>query len=150
MTKVYVGYEFEALKIRYQDQLELLRTLTRYDFRIFSGFLTLQLILGGWLAKTPIPGTWAKIGLLVINASLALLACVLLYNQYKRRLEVITIVRNISEAFGFNEKGVYLSDKSIDVVGPIRPWFLWYILGIVIAFGGFCLILFGGPSATVP
>ena len=52
-------------------------------------------------------------------------------------------MRNISEAFGFTQSGIYLSDRAINVEGGTRPWFIWYIVGILISLLGFCIILFG-------
>jgi hypothetical protein len=143
MEPVYKDHEFEALKVRYEDQLQLLRTLTTYDFRIFSGFITLQLLLGGWLSTHPVLNFWGRIGILLINTVLASIACILLYYQYRRRQEVIATVRNISQALGFSEKGIYLPDRAMNVEGGPRPWFIWYIGGILISLLGFCLILFG-------
>ena len=143
MEPIYKGHEFEALKVRCEDQLQLLRTLTTYDFRIFSGFITLELLLGGWLSTHPVLSFWGRIGLLVINTALASIACILLYYQFLRRREVIATVRNISEAFGFTQSGTYLPDRAINVEGGIRPWCIWYIVGILIALLGFCIILFG-------
>ena len=150
LKKAYEGNEFEALRIRYEDQLNHLRILTSYDLRIFSGFLTLQLVLGGWFAKSPITSVWSQLGIFAMDANLLAIAIGLLYSQYKRRLEVISIVQNISEALGFNESGAYLPDRAINVVGEnVRPWHRWYIMGVVTSFAGFCLVLFGGTVAIM-
>lgn len=149
MEPVYRGHEFEALKVRYEDQLQLLRALTTYDFRIFGGFITIELILGGWFSAHPVLSLWGKIGIFMINAALALIACILLFFQFRRRQEVIATVRNISEAFGFTQSGIYLPDKAINVEGRTRPWFMWYMIGILIAVLGFCIILFGVSDAKM-
>jgi len=85
--KAYVGNEFDALRIRYEDQLNHLRILTSYDFRIFSGFLTLQLIIAGWLAKSPITSVWSQLGICSINATLAVIAIGLLYCMWSTKIQ---------------------------------------------------------------
>jgi hypothetical protein len=43
--------KFEALKMLHDNQAELLRFMTALDFKIFGGYITLQLALGSWLAE---------------------------------------------------------------------------------------------------
>ena len=43
--------KFEALKMRYEDHVELLRFMTTLDFKIFGGYMTLQLLVGSWLGE---------------------------------------------------------------------------------------------------
>ena len=73
MTKAYEGHEFDALKLRYEDQVALLRSLTQFDFKIFVGFFTLQLLLASWLSANPISSCTVRIALAVIDAVLAAL-----------------------------------------------------------------------------
>ena len=51
MTEVYKGHEFESLANLLGQQVENLRYMTQLDLRVFSGYLTLQLVLGGWLVR---------------------------------------------------------------------------------------------------
>ena len=143
MDPVYKGHEFEALRLRYEDQVELLRALTNLDMKIFTGFITVQLVLGGWISAYPISDVFVQTGLFLIDIVFAFLAGRLLYNQFKRRKEVINTVKNLNEALGFNKSGTYLPDRAINATSSTRPWFWWYIIGICVATFGLSLILFG-------
>ena len=104
MEPVYKGNEFEAVKLRYTDQVELLRSLTQFDFKIFTAFFTVQLVLGGWLSAHPVPTLWMKVGFILIDFSLGLLSIRLLYNQHCRRQEVVGTIKNCNEALGYTKK----------------------------------------------
>ena len=73
MNPAYEGNEFEALKVRYEDQVKLLRFMTQIDLRIFSGYMTLQLALAAWLAANPPSGIFATIGILIVKVMVKLL-----------------------------------------------------------------------------
>lgn len=123
MVKRYEGKEFEALKMRYDDQVALLRFMTTFDFQIFGGFITLQAAVGSWLASHPIGSIWAQLGILVIDAVAVLLSLKLLHNQHLRRQEVQATIGNINDALGFNESGVYLEGRSLNPSYGRRLWF---------------------------
>jgi|GEM_PF-1439504 len=146
MEPIYKDNEFEALKLRYTDQVELLRSLTQFDFRIFTSFFTIQLVLSGWLSANPVPTLWMKAGFLLIDISLAFLSIKLLYNQHCRRQEVVNTIKNCNEALGYTRKGVYLADKVINAPTMRRYWFKWYVTGVIVATVGFSLLLFGLPT----
>ena len=70
--------KFEALKMRYEDHVELLRFNARQDLEIFGGYITLQGVLAGFLAQmaTP-PNIWIKVGIIFIDLALTMIAFVL-------------------------------------------------------------------------
>lgn len=136
--------KFDALKLRYTDHVELLRSITKQDIQIFSGYITVQLILGSWITSHPINGFWPRIGIILIDFVLATIALKLLYNDYLRRKEVVEIIKNINEALNFNTKGAYLSDKPINVETKTRPWFLWFMFGIIFGVVGIVIVTFAG------
>lgn len=136
--------KFEALKLRYTDHVELLRFMTKLDVQIFSGYITVQLALGAWIGSHPINGCWPKIGIILIDLVLAAIASKLLYNDFRRREEVVGIIRNINEALNFDTKGAYLPDKPINVETKTRPWFLWFMFGIIFGVIGIIMVAFGG------
>lgn len=142
MTRHFVGHEFDALKLRYEDQVELLRYLTQFDFRIFTAFFAVQLALGGWLAAHSAPTQAVQCGLATIDVVLAALSVKLLHNQQCRRKEVQATIKNINAAFGFNEIGVYLEGQALNPDYERRAWFKWYALGVVVATIGLLIILF--------
>jgi hypothetical protein len=136
--------KFEALKLRYADHVELLRFMTKLDVQLFSGYITLQIALGAWIATHPINGIWPKIGIILIDVVLAGIASKLLWNDYKRREEVVGIIKNINEALNFNTSGAYLSDSPINVQTETRPWHKWFLIGIATGVLGIIMVTFGG------
>jgi len=142
MTKAYEGHEFEALKMRYEDQVTLLRSLTQFDFKIFVAFFTLQLVMGSWLSANPVSSCAVRIGLAVIDVVLAALSVKLLHNQHCRRQEVADTIKNINTALGFDEPGVYLPSSPLNPRYKRRYWFKWYLVGVVVSTAGLFVILF--------
>ena len=142
VTKVYEGHEFESLKMRYEDQVDLLRSLTQFDFKIFVTFFTLQLAMGGWFSANPVSSCTVRIALATIDIVLAALSVKLLHNQHCRRQEVADTIKNINKALGFDEPGVYLEGAALNPLYTRRYWYRWYCLGVVIATTGLLVVLF--------
>jgi hypothetical protein len=144
MPQIISGHEFEALKCRFENQTEELHRITLIDLQVFSGYITLQLALGAWLAthRSNLPGTKARIGLMLIDLVLAFVAGALLRNSYKRRKEVSAIVGNCNEALGYNTEGIYLEKQALNI--PTKPRsFVWcYLAAIAAAFAGIVLVVF--------
>ena len=46
----------EILTVAFGNHAQYLQWISQIDLRIFGGFLTLQLVLGGWLSENPRPG----------------------------------------------------------------------------------------------
>jgi len=156
--------KFDALKMKYDDQVALLRFLTTFDFKIFSGFLTIQLAFASWSSSHTIKGSevhWkifhhkihllpsqtviaTKIGLLIIDALLGLVAARLLHANKLRRTAIVGIVRNLNEAFGFTTPGLYLPERAINVDHTYRPWAYLYIFVILMSYTGIVLIMLVG------
>ena len=145
---VYQGHEFEALKLRYEDQVALLRTLTTIDWQVFTSYITVQVILGSWLIQHPIDNVLLKVGLAIIDLTLAGIAGWLLFNNYKRRIEVVGTVKNLNEAFGFTKPDIYISGKAINPPTIFRPWVYGYIVSVITGALGVALIIFG--SSIIP
>ena len=143
----YKGHEFEVLKLQFETQTSLLRNLTDIDLRIFTGYITLQLILGSWLSENPLQNLWLMIGILVLNLTLTSIAFWLLSNSYKRRKEVAATIKNLNEALGLLESGIYLQDKAINTPTLFRPWVYGYHIGLIVGFIGIALIIFA-PMLT--
>ena len=140
--------KFEALKLRYDDHVELLRFITKLDVQIFSGYITLQLALGAWLATNTPEDILSKIGITLIDLTLGTIAGKVLHNDYLRRKEVVAIIRNLCEALRYRKVGYYVPDKAIDIDTQARAWWQWYLLGIISAVIGIILITFGGIQIT--
>ncbi len=126
--------QIEILKFKYLDHTEDLRFRTTYDFKVLSGFITLNLALAAWMAKYPLTLVYHKIVFASLIAGLCIITIILFQRNFRRRRIVIKIIQNINEAFRFDEKGVYKE------CGPINPpenqvttyWIPWYICIVVL------------------
>ena len=145
MSKHYKNHEFEALRCRFENQTEQLYRMTLIDLRIFTGYITLQLALGAWTAThhAAIGSLTVRVGLLIIDLALAVIAAALLYNNYRRRTEVVGTVKNCNKALGYEDEGVYLEGSPLNAHTKFRPWAGWYFAGIVAGFTGVAMVLFG-------
>ena len=142
MKTIYEGHEFEAVKLQFKSQRELLYRLTMIDLRIFSGFITLQLALGAWLATKGVSlAIGLKLGMAIIDSSLAYVAIVLLYNNSRRRKEAVGTIRNCSKALGYIKAGVFLEDEPLLVDHKLRLWQKYYYIGISTTLIGVVLVL---------
>jgi len=148
MPEMLRGHEFEALKSRFENQTELLHRMTLIDLQVFSGYISLQLALGAWLAthERDLIGLVPRIGVMLIDLVLMVIAGALLYNNHKRRAEVVAIVRNCNEALGYETEGVFLDGRTLNVPTKFRPWGGLFFVGIVSAFAGVGLVVFGSAS----
>ncbi len=142
MNEIYKEKEFEAVKLRFENQTEQLYRMTMIDLRIFSGFITLQLALGAWLAKNPEAFSWkVKPGLFVIDFGLVCVAAALLRNNALRRKEVAAVVGNCAKALGYKTPGAFLEADPLDVKMEMRLWKNYYYWGIAISLIGVFLVL---------
>jgi hypothetical protein len=143
MDPVYKGKEFEAIELEFKDNTERLYRMTMIDLRIFSGFITLQLLLGGWMAKDGADiGPALRVAFAAIDISLAYVAIALLRNNSLRRKETSEIVQNCARALGFCETGIYLKDRALNPKLTLRIWKNYYYYGILVALVGFLFVLF--------
>jgi len=131
---------FDALRMRYEDHVELLRVMTGLDLRLFSGLMALQLALGGWLATNPIAEWLPLAGVLGLDGALAFIGAILLRNNALRRREAVATLKNVMTALGFYRAGFYASGITINAAGGFRLWGPWYIGGIVVAYVGLILV----------
>jgi hypothetical protein len=142
MKRLYESNPFEAAKLRYQTQTDVLARLTELDLRVFTGYITIQLLFGSWFSVHPLTSVVTKLGLMSIDIVIAVIAIVFLYYSYQRRLQARSSVRNLSEAFGFTIEGAYLDGKAIETIGKTPNWVWWYISGVLVGVLGVVLILF--------
>ena len=144
MMKNLSDNQFQALITRFKDQTEELYRLTLLDLRIFSGYLTLQLVMGAWLATKGIEivDSRVKCGLLIIDFILLVIVAIIFGKNFYRRKEVVETVRNCNVALGFEESGIYLKGKALNAKSKHRPWIGLYIIGVIVAFIGEALFIF--------
>jgi len=139
---------FDALRMRYEDHVELLRYMTRLDLQLFTGFMTIQLALGGWLATGPITAWLPLTGLLALDGALAAVGTILLRNNALRRKEAVATLKNVMGALGFYQPGFYSPGIVINAPGQFRLWGPWYTGAIAVAWGGVMLVAIAAfPSA---
>lgn len=133
--QVIQGNKFEALKWRFENQTELLYRLTKIDLQLFSGFITMQVAIGGWLVTNShkLSGQiLRRIDVMVlVDLVLAIVVGALLHRNYKRREQVGKIVRQCNKDMGFDE------------LDRIPPWINLYLLGIAATAIGIALVVFG-------
>ena len=141
MTRPYEGKEFEALKLRYDDHVSLLRKMTDLDLQVFGGYLTIALGFGSWASQNPQDIPSVKFGLLLISLALSLAAAALLHYSYHRRREAVETLKNINIALGFETDGVYLEGKKINSHTTFRPWRGTYLLTIFAMYLGHVIIM---------
>jgi len=140
--------QIEILKEKYLDHAEDLRFRTNFDFKLLSGFVTLNLVLAAWLTKNPLSTLWFKIGFVIFASGICGVAIMLFQRNYRRRKVVVEIMYNLNDALGFDKDGVF-RDK-----GPINPksnlktthWFPWYASAVLIFLLAQVFIIFGTPS----
>lgn len=139
----------DVLKMKYADHTEDLRFRTSYDFKLISGYVTLNLGVAAWLTKTPVTATGHKIGFVALFVGLAICVLMLLQRNVRRRRSVVQIMHNINDALELDKEGAYRD-------GPINPpsnkvttyWIKWHV-GIVLLFLLAQLVMIlAGPAAT--
>jgi hypothetical protein len=133
--------KFEAVKYRHEDQAKLLQYMTTIEHQLFRGFLTVQLVFGGFLTQFKVEDISARIGLFIIDLALAFVCLKLLHKSYLRRKEVQATIKNCNTALGFDQPDIYLKEP-INATSVARPWFPNFFTGVVATMIGILLILF--------
>jgi hypothetical protein len=123
--------------------------MTALDHQIFTGYITIQLVLGGWLTQYPVGDPLLKLGLFFVDLTLAGVAGWLLYFDYIRRTEVVGTIKNLNDALGFTKPNIYLQDKAINAPTIFRPWVYGYLVGVITGALGVSLIIFASPATYV-
>ncbi|MDO9695533.1 MAG: hypothetical protein Q7W56_12455 [Candidatus Latescibacteria bacterium] len=136
----------EILMMKYESHSADLRNRTEYDYKLISGYVTLSIVVGAWIAKSPLSAIAIKIGFYALMVALAFFVIQLLKSNQKRREVVIDTIRNVNKALGFYEAGVY-HDGVINP-GPSGQkhmlWLRWQVaIIILILFAQFVLVFWG-------
>jgi small-conductance mechanosensitive channel len=143
MIKLTANQKYDALKTRYLDQVSLLRSLTKTDFQLIGGYISLQLGLAGWLSQQGYIHWISKLGISLIDLVLSIIATILVYNNFKRRREVVATLKNTMTALEFDKNDIYLSDKPLNAPTVFRPWNCFYQVCIWIIFFGVLIVTWG-------
>ena len=139
----------EILMMKYQEHAGDLRSRTEFDYKLISGYVTLSIFVGAWVAKSPLQTTEIRVGFFALMVALAFFVVQLLKSNQKRREVVIDTVRNVNEALGFYDNNVYYA-------GAINPppqgrkhvlWLRWQVAIIVLVLAALFVLVFSGVGA---
>ena len=121
-----------------------MRHQTNLDLKIFFGYISLQLAVGGWILTKSniIDSLQARLGMAIIDIALAALTALILHRNSIRRTEVVKIVRRLNEALGFRENDVYVKNGPLHDEVTLVLWFKYYRIGIIVGLIGVLLVLF--------
>jgi hypothetical protein len=135
---------FDALKLNYEQQVQNLRNITNIDFKVFGWFSSLQMALGGYMAEHALAlALRQRVGVAVMDASLAMLVGRVLVLSKKRRSEVVETLWNLNLALGYEDESRFIPGKKVNASTTFRPWLRWYLAAIAASFLGLMVILFG-------
>ena len=137
--------QMNLLKEKYLDHAEDLRFRTGYDFKLLSGFITLNFALAALLSNYPLSNLWFKTGFATFIFGLCFLTILLFQRNNRRRKIIVNIMQNLNDALGFDKDGVFRKE------GPINPpsnkkttfWLPWYICIVVLFFLAQMFVIFG-------
>lgn len=145
MINFYDDKKFEAAKYRHEDQSKLLQVMSTIDLKVIISFFTLQLLLGGFFAKTFLD-LHIKIGFALIDVALSLVCISLLFNNYQRRKEVVGTIKNCNDFLMYTEKGFYIEGESLNSNTKFRAWFGCYLIAIIFGLVGTIMITFSNNT----
>lgn len=124
---------FEILKMKYEDHVEDLRFRHNFDFRLLSGFVTLNLIIAAWLYKNPDLKIFYKIIFSIFISVLSSSTIMLFIRNYYRRKIIVNILQNINEAFKFYDQGIYFKGQiNPEINRKTTYWTKYYILVVIV------------------
>ena len=131
----------EAAKAYYQQQVIILGTITRVDMQIITGYLAIQLLVGGWLAKTsPIPSR-VQLGLFILEVCLTVSTLSVFWHSRTRRKEISETIRHLNKALGYSSRGAYVAGEMIQEPRKTHFWFPWFCTAVLGGFVGFVVVL---------
>ncbi len=128
--------DFEILKLRYTDQVELTRYMSSLELKVLFGYFASIGALVAWLT-TKVQDKVSSLGFLVAVVVIAT-SCVVLYlaSMKRRRNEAVETIRNLNEALGYTEVGRFVDGKAINAKHPSHivysSTFYVYIVSVVL------------------
>jgi hypothetical protein len=142
-----------VLLARYAQHAEHLRELDGWDLKVTTGFMTIQIVLAGWLYAHPAQQLMPLLLVILINFLLLIGAIGGLYSSSRRRIEIRGTIWNINEALGLYAVGTYLPDRAVDSKRPRsrwERWLRWYDFVCIAGFIGVTVMLLVNRSASPP
>lgn len=138
--------QIDVLKMKYEDHTEDLRFRTDLDFKLLSGFVTLDLVLAAWLSQHA-PESWAyAIGFLIVALGLGFAAAMIFIRNTIRRNVVIAILHNVNEALEFTKTGAYLQNQCINPESNKRVthWLAYHLTIVIVLTAALVLMVVTG------
>jgi len=134
-------HKSKALITAYVEQIRYLRYLSQIDLRVFSGSITVQIVLAGWLSSVKSTGYPFKVIFIVLDLCLVLSAVLLLGRNANRRKIEVAKLSKILEALEFTKDGWYLPAGSLLDPPVVRSSLTLYWLVLFASFLGVAAIL---------
>jgi len=140
--------QVELLKTKYLDHAEDLRFRTGFDFKLLSGFVTLNLILAAWLTKNPLATGWLKAAFAIFVAGVAGIAALLFLRNNRRRKVIVEIMHNLNAALEFDKDCAYLEHGPINPKSNVKTtyWTPWYLCAVILVSFAQMFVVFGTPE----
>jgi hypothetical protein len=138
--------QIDILKTAYAEKLSDIRQRKEFDFKLVCEYAVLNLVCAGALIAHPINDLVIQIAVLVLLATVAVLASLVIGRNTKRHKVVAESIRNVAEALGLGEEGLYIQGRSIEPseTNVHRAWNDLYYSLIWLFFFAQALILFRG------
>lgn len=131
------------LRLGYENQIQYLRMMSDVDLRLFTGYITVQLVLANWLASRQAQPPTVNLGIMLVDLVVAALAIKAFWVNQTRREYAVKVLEKLSKALGFTVVGAFLPEQCIQDRVPTRPWFPYYVVSVVVAFIGVATVLLG-------
>lgn len=131
----------EILTLAFDNQTQYVRLIDRDELRILGGFLTLQLVLGGWLSESPPTERSIAGGFFIIDLAFSIVAANFLRMNNKRKQRAVDTLGNIVEAIGFTEKVQFPVGRKIMEPPKSRTALSGHMIAIGASVFGIALII---------
>ncbi len=126
----------DILKLVYTEEGNNLRFETTTAQNLIRYFITVELAFGAWITGfLNVPDLSHRWILFLLNILFGACVSILVFLNYRRRLEVVNPLRSAVEAMGLTKEGIYLPDTPIHSWKFNASWRNWYFFLI----GLFCL-----------
>ena len=133
--------KIDALRIGYENQVGYLKLMSDVDIKLFFGYITIQLALANWIVTHPLETNSLKFAMLILDGSLAAVSCMLFWLNHRRRVYATKVLENFSRELGFLDTNNFEIETELQESPPVRPWFWLYVISVVVAAIGVCLII---------
>jgi hypothetical protein len=142
--------QIDVLKMKYNDHTADLRFRTELDFKILSGFVTVDLVLAAWLSQYALDSWIYRLGFAVLVLAIGGVSAMLLIRNTKRRSIVIRTLWRINTALELTKIGAYLEKHTINPKANKKTtyWLPSYLTVVaILTLALLFLVVFGRPQS---